>query len=98
MLIVQPNSKLKPAFPHPSHGSILNSLISIGISSHSWAARRQYLLVPKAVLFCPYEKPVLVVEEPKSPVAVLEVAVEVPNKPVVAPAPTGFEGPFLFAM
>lgn len=58
---------------------------------------RQYLLVPKAVLFCPYEKPVLVVEEPKSPVAVLDVAVEDPNNPAVAPAPTGFEGPFLFA-
>lgn len=57
----------------------------------------QYLLVPKAVLFCPYEKPVLVVEEPKSPVAVLDVAVEDPNKPAAAPAPTGFEGPFLFA-
>lgn len=54
------------------------------------------LLVPKAVLFWPYAKPELVVEELKSPVA-LEVAGEGPNKPVVVPAPTWFCGPFRLA-
>lgn len=39
----------------------------------------------------------LVVEEPKSPVAVLDVAADEPNKPGVAPAPTGLLGPFLLA-
>lgn len=39
----------------------------------------------------------LVVVEPNSPVAALDVAAEDPNKLAVAPAPTGFEGPFLFA-
>lgn len=56
----------------------------------------KYLLVPKAVLFWPYEKAELVVEELKSPVA-LEVAGEDPNKPVVVPAPTWFCGPLRLA-
>lgn len=54
------------------------------------------LLVPKTVLFWPYEKAELVVEELKSPVA-LEVAGEDPNKPVVVPAPTWFCGPLRLA-
>lgn len=46
------------------------------------------------LLFCPKEKLVLGAAAPNRPVAALEVAVGVPNRPPV-PAAIGLVGPFL---
>lgn len=50
--------------------------------------------VPKVLLFCPNEKPVLGAEEPNRPVVALDVAVADPNK-LPVPAAIGLVGPFL---
>lgn len=58
--------------------------------------RKNQLLVPNEVLFWPKLKPAFGVEDPKSPVPVLGVAVAAaaPKRPPV-PAAMGLEGPFL---